>query len=96
MSDAELVPSTPNPSYVAIAAGVIRGLLQIASGVGFAWALTVNASQIQMAATALVMLLTLVWSVWQKIAQARAQHAAAVASASKRKAVVPAANPPPP
>jgi hypothetical protein len=97
MSDAtDFIPATPDPGYVQIAAGVIRGLLQIASGVGFTWALTVNGSQVQMAATAAVMTGTLIWSAWQKFSAARKLHQAALASASKRKPVEPATQPPPP
>jgi tetrahydromethanopterin S-methyltransferase subunit D len=94
MSDDDFIPSTPDPNYVAIATAVIRGILQIAAGFGFTWALTVTGSQVMMIATGVVMLMTLAWSVWQKISQARAVHIAAVASASKRRPVE--ASPPPP
>jgi hypothetical protein len=88
------IPATPDPSYVEIAAGVIRGLLQILSSFGFTWALTVTGSQVTMAATAAVMLATLLWSAWNKITHARAVNLAAVASASQGRPVEP--TPPPP
>lgn len=88
MSD-DFVSSKPDPSYVAIAAGILRGLLQLASGFGFAWALAVTGSQITMLATGIVMVIAFVWSAWQKVGQAWAVHQAAVMSASKRTAVQP-------
>jgi hypothetical protein len=80
MADA-LVTSTPNASYDEIALALVRGVVQIASGFGFTWALTVSGSQETMIATGLVMIATLVWSTWQKISAARAAHAGSVASA---------------
>lgn len=76
-----LLPEAPNQAYVAIAAAFVRGLLQIASGLGFAWSLGVTGDQVMMAATALVMLGTLLWSAWQKIQSARRREQAAIVSA---------------
>jgi hypothetical protein len=67
--------------YLPIMGAVVRGLLQIASGLGFTWALTVSGDQIQMAVTAAAMLATLVWSAWQKIAAIKAARLAEVAAA---------------
>lgn len=86
----ELVAVTADPDYVQIATALIRGLLQIASGFGFTWALTVSGSQITMAATAAVMLATLVWAAWQKVQAARAKHEAAVTSAKTGAPLAPA------
>ena len=76
------VQSTPDPSYVQIALALVRGVVQIASGFGFTWALTVSGSQETMIATGLVMIGTLAWSTWQKIAEAKAAHAGSVLSAA--------------
>jgi hypothetical protein len=76
-----LLPDSPNQAYVAIAAAFVRGLLQIASGLGFAWSLGVTGDQVMMAASALVMLGTLVWSALQKLQSARRRENAAMVSA---------------
>ncbi|MGD9613862.1 MAG: hypothetical protein AB7H90_01545 [Alphaproteobacteria bacterium] len=81
--DLNLIPKTPDPTYISIAAAVVRGLLQIASGLGFAWALGVTGDQVMMIATALVMLGTLTWSAYQKIQAVRRTRQAAIASAVK-------------
>lgn len=67
MTDLDITVTPPDPAYISIAAGVIRGLLQIASGLGFGWATFVTGDHITMIATAAVMTLTLLWSAWQKI-----------------------------
>ena len=66
-----LLPEAPNPTYVAIAAGVIRGLVQIAAGLGMGWATFVTGDHIMMAASAAVMLAMLFWSAYQKFQVAR-------------------------
>lgn len=68
-------------SYVPILASLVRGLLNVLGGVGFTWALTVNASQIQMAVSAGLIVASLVWSAVQKLQAARASHDSSVASA---------------
>ena len=82
MSDPTVIPSTPDPGYTQIVLGLVRGVLQILSGFGFTWALTVSGSQQTMIATGLVMLGTLGWSAWQKIAAARKAHVGSVQSAA--------------
>ncbi len=67
--------------YLPILAAIIRGLIQIASGFGFTWALTVSGDQITMLTTAAAMLVTLGWSAWQKIAAVKAARTAEVAAA---------------
>lgn len=81
MPSQNTIPSTPDPTYVAIVLAVVRGVIQIATGFGFTWALTVSGDQMTMIATAIVMLATLIWSAWQKFSDARAGHANSVASA---------------
>lgn len=81
MSDGLSIAEAAKSSYLPIVAAVIRGLLQIGSMFGFTWALTVTADQTTMAATAAVMLATLLWSAWQKIAAIRTARNAAVAAA---------------
>jgi threonine/homoserine/homoserine lactone efflux protein len=77
------LPTTPDPTYLSIAAGLVRGVLQIASGLGFAWAAGVTGDQVMMVASALVMVATLTWSTWQKIQAARTRRAAANQSANQ-------------
>lgn len=79
----DLLPKAPNAAYVQIVAALIRGFIQIVSGLGFGWGVFVSGDQITMAATALVMLGTLLWSAWQKLQAERHKQHAAVASALK-------------
>lgn len=72
----DILDSTPNPSYVPIAAAFIRGAIQIGSGMGFLVG-AYSDSQITMAATGLVAFGTLCWSAYQKIRAQRALHIAA-------------------
>jgi hypothetical protein len=67
--------------YLPIIGGLVRGVIQISSGLGFTWALTVSGDQIQMAVTAGAMLITLGWSAWQKIVAIRDSRIKEVAAA---------------
>ena len=67
--------------YLPIVGAVFRGLIQIAAGFGFTWALTVTADQVTMAVLGAAMLVTLLWSAWQKIAAVKAARLAEVAAA---------------
>ena len=69
-----------NPGYTAVAFALVRGVIQIASGFGFTWALTVSADQTTMIASGLAMLATIGWSAWEKIAAARKMAALAARS----------------
>lgn len=80
MSDDLTISDTIKP-YLPIIGAVIRGLVQIASGFGFTWALAVTGDQITMATTAAAMLATLLWSAWQKVAAIRDSRRAEVAAA---------------
>jgi hypothetical protein len=70
-NDINLLPEAPNPTYVAIVAGVVRGIVQIAAGLGMGWAAFVTGDHIMMAASALTMLGMLFWSAYQKFQVAR-------------------------
>ena len=63
--------------YVPIATALARGLLNVAGGIGFTWALTVNASELQMGVSAAMIVFSLLWSAWQKVQSARAINVAA-------------------
>jgi hypothetical protein len=76
-----LLPDAPNQAYVAIAAAFVRGLIQIASGVGMGWGAFVSGEQITMIAWGIVMLGTLIWSAYQKLQSARRRERAAIVSA---------------
>lgn len=80
MSNIDLLPSTPNPNYVAIVASFLRGLIQLASGAGFLAGAYAD-SQVLMVATLLVAVGTLVWSFYQKLQAEKKNHDASIASA---------------
>ncbi len=90
MSDANwFIDATKSP-YLPIVAGVFRAVVSIASGFGFTWALTVNGSQVQMAATAAVGVAMVLWSAYQKVAAIRAaRHALVAAAVSSAKIGIP-------
>jgi len=73
--------SAARSPYLPIVAGVFRGVVSLSSAFGFTWALTVNGSQIQMAATAAVGVAMVLWSAYQKITSVRAARRAEVAAA---------------
>jgi len=77
----ELSPKPPNPAYVTLLAALIRGSLQILSGIGLGWGAFVSGDQITMAAWATVSLLTFSWTIWQKFQAARRNDKTSVASA---------------
>ncbi len=83
-SDNWLVSAAKSP-YLPVLGGLIRGVISIGDGLGFGWGLLVSGDQVTMAATAIIALAMLGWSVWQKFAAIRkarrAEVAAAVASA---------------
>ena len=93
MSEVDLLPSTPNPNYVAIVAAAVRGLIQFLSGLGFLGGVYSD-SQITMAATAIVFVGTLIWSTWQKLQAEKKRHDAAVESACQSAAASAAAGAP--
>lgn len=68
--------------YIPILTGFARAVLATLGGAGFTWALAVNASQIQMAVSAAMMLAAAGWSAWQKIDALRKAKAAVVTSAA--------------
>lgn len=80
MSDNWLGNAASSP-YLPIVAGLVRGVVGIAAGLGAGWAQFVTGDQITTAAMAAVALGMLVWSVWQKIAAVREKRAAEVAAA---------------
>lgn len=80
MSDLPPVPDSWSV-YVPILAGFARAVLAALGGVGFTWALAVNADQVQMGVSAAMMLAAAGWSAWQKIAAIRKAHQAAERSA---------------
>lgn len=92
----DLVPTPPNPTYVSIISALIRGVLQIAAGVGFGWGAFVSGEQITMISAALVMIATLAWSAYQKIQAVRKREHAAIASAVQSAKVSAAAGEPVP
>ena len=90
MSDLSWFSDAAKSPYLPIVAGLVRGIVAIASGFGFTWALAVNGSQIQMAATAALGLGMLLWSVYQKIDAIRtARHAAVAAAVASAKIGIP-------
>ncbi len=84
--------------YLPIVLGLVRGVVGIASGIGFAWATAVSGDMATMIATALTALGMLGWSAWQKIEATREARgrevAAAVASAEQGVPVTVTVTPP--
>lgn len=64
-------------AYLPLATSLVRTLLAAAGGVGFTWAMTVNADQVQMGVSAAMIAAAALWSFWQKIQSLRALRAAA-------------------
>lgn len=91
--DTNLTLEPPDPAYVSIVAAFLRGAIQIVAGMGFL-AGAYTDSQIMMAATALVALVTLGWSAYQKLQAAKRRHDAAVQSALRSAAATQAAGTP--
>lgn len=63
--------------YVPLLTSLVRDVLTVLGAAGFTWALTVNASQIQMAVSVALILVSAGWSFVQKV---RAQRALVVAA----------------
>ncbi len=76
MSDQPPLPSDW-AAYLPLVTTLVRNLLAAAGGMGFTWALTVNASQIQMSVSAAMMVAAALWGAYQKIASLRALSKAA-------------------
>jgi hypothetical protein len=85
MADTEI--STPDPQVAVIIYTVIRSLLQILGAFGITWGQTVSGSTWQQVAGAIAILIGLGWALYQKIQQARLDHAGNVASARAGKAI---------
>jgi hypothetical protein len=69
-----LVISTPNPSYIALGAQLLRIASFIAVGAGFTWAANISDGQLTMIASTVIGFGTLVWSVWRTFAASRREH----------------------
>lgn len=79
-ASAGLVPA-PNPIHVQAVAALLRAVIQFAAGAGFTWGALVTGDQVTMAATALVTIGTIAWSLWQKRRSATHLRQAALVSA---------------
>lgn len=64
--------------YLPLITSLVRTLLAAAGGVGFTWALTVNADQAQMIVSAVMIAASALWSFWQKIQSMRVLRQAAI------------------
>lgn len=81
--DGNLSITPPDPVYVSIAAGLLRTLLAAAAGVGLGWAAGVTGEQITMLATMITIVVTALWSAYQKIRAHRKRADAAITSAKR-------------
>lgn len=88
MSD--LSTSTAWQAYLPLATALARHLLGAAGAAGFTWALSVTASQTEMAVSAAMMAAAGIWSFYQKVRATRALRAAAVAPAGAAPPKLPA------
>lgn len=76
MSDLPSIPSAWQ-AYLPLVTSLVRTLLAAAGGVGFTWAYSVTADQVQMAVSAAMMVAAGVWSFYQKVQATRALRKAA-------------------
>ncbi len=81
MAETNWLTGAAKSPYLPIIAGLVRGVVGIASGLGFSWALAVTGDQITMAATAVLAIGMLIWSGWQKITAIRASRRDEIAAA---------------
>lgn len=79
--------STPSPQTSVIIYTVIRSVLQVLGAFGITWGQTVSGSTWEQIAGMLAIAVGFIWSVYQKIQQARLDHAGNVASARAGKAI---------
>lgn len=85
MADTE--PSTPDLQTQVVVLTILRAVLLILGTFGVTWAQTVSGSAIEQIAGAVAILVGIVWSLYQKLQQARLDHAGNVASARAGKAI---------
>ncbi len=76
MTDQPALPSAWQ-AYFPLVTSLVRTLLAVAGSAGFTWALSVTASQVEMAVSAAMILAAAVWSFWQKVEAMRALRRAA-------------------
>lgn len=76
MSDVPALPSAW-AAYLPLVTSLVRTLLAAAGGVGFTWALAVNADQLQMGVSAAMIAASGIWATYQKIQAMRALRRAA-------------------
>lgn len=84
---AETETSTPTPQTSVIIYTIIRSVLQVLGAFGITWGQTVSGSTWEQIAGMLAIAAGFIWSVYQKIQQARLDHAGNVASARAGKAI---------
>lgn len=82
MPSYELIPTLPDPSYVALVGSAIRWLLQILASVGVTYG-AINDQQVMIVAGVIVSLATLGWSFAQKVEAIRRDRTDTIASAQR-------------
>jgi hypothetical protein len=83
----ETVESTPNPELQSLIFNLIRDILKILGTFGLTWGETVSGSTWQIVSGIVAIMLGIAWGYYQKIQQARLDHAGNVASARAGKAI---------
>jgi hypothetical protein len=80
-------PSSPNPQIQVLIFTLIRAVMQILGAFGITWAMTVSAATWEIVAGALAIIISTLWGLYQKVQQARLDHAGNVASARAAQAI---------
>jgi hypothetical protein len=90
-----LEPSTPDPALVTLVMALIRSILQLFSGIGIGVGLVLSDAQLMLISGAIITIVTLTWSIYQKIAAARREDMIARINASAPPAAPPVQPPAP-
>jgi hypothetical protein len=88
----DVIPSNPSPQLVTLVYDALRYLLAALGVILGMWGgqvPNVTTSNLMILAGAIAWFIVFGWSIWQKFHAAKMKDASAVASASKRSAVVP-------
>lgn len=78
----QIIPGVPNSAWIPIALGQLRTIGALLAGAGFAWGKYVSGEEFTMLVWAIVGVVVLVWSGWQKVSSEIAKYRAAAASAT--------------
>jgi type VI protein secretion system component VasK len=87
MATSSTIPSTPNPETTVLIGTAVRAILYIIGPALATYGVKVDQSTGELVAGAVITIVTVVWSFWQRFQQAKLDHAGNVASARGGQAV---------